>query len=110
MDELRKANDGKRNGALFSGRAGDTMRTGGAVLGLVRLGGKATPPTHTQEHVRVVIRVLESRVRRKSHARFGAGERPKGPTYHYSVPVATCSRSLRYEHRLNSLAGSRQCR
>src|SRR6266581_4780735 len=26
MDVLRKANDGKRNGALFSGRAGDSMQ------------------------------------------------------------------------------------
>jgi hypothetical protein len=62
MAVLEKANDGKSNRALFSGIAGDSMRQVVLCFDWCALEVLPNPSTHTEGHVRVFIRVLESRV------------------------------------------------
>jgi hypothetical protein len=83
MDEPEKANDGGSNGALFSGIAGDTMQQVVLCFVWCALEALPNPSTHTEGHVTVLIRVLESRLRGNSPERFGRGERAKAPTYPY---------------------------
>ncbi len=63
MDVLEKANDGKSNGALFSGIAGDPMQQAVLCFDWCALEVLPNPSTHTEGHVIVFIRVLESRMR-----------------------------------------------
>ncbi len=83
MDEPEKANDGLRSGALFSGRAGDSMQRVVLCSHWCALAVVPNPSTHTEGRVTAFIRVLESRLRGNSPERFGRGERLQGPTYPY---------------------------
>ena len=83
MDVSEKANDGRSNGALFSGIAGDSMQRVVLCSDWCALKVKPHPSTHTEGHMTVLIRVLESRLRGNSPERFGRGERAKAPTYPY---------------------------
>ncbi len=51
MDVLEKANDGKSNRALFSGRAGDSMQQVVLRSHWCALEVLLNPSTHTEEHV-----------------------------------------------------------
>ena len=75
MDKPEKANDGKSNGALFSGIAGDSMQRVVLCSNWCALEVLPNPSSHTKEHIIVLIRVLESRLRGNSPERFGRGER-----------------------------------
>ncbi len=63
MDKSEKANDGTSNGALFSGRAGDSMQRVVLCSNWCALEVLPHPSTHTEIHVTVFFRVLESRLR-----------------------------------------------
>lgn len=63
MDVPEKANDGKSNGALFSSIVGDFMQRVVPCSNWCALEVLPNPSTHTEGHVTVQIRVLESRLR-----------------------------------------------
>ena len=86
MDEPEKANDGWSSGALFSGRAGDSMQRVMLCSNWCALAVLPNPSTHTEGHITVFIRVLESRLRGNSPERFGRGKGCKALPIRINVP------------------------
>jgi hypothetical protein len=80
MDGLRKAHDGKRNGALFSGKAGDSTHQGLRCSDWCASRGEN--PESTISNARTWRGHVEYG---NAPAAFGRGERASAPPYLYSV-------------------------